>query len=383
MVDDVTKGRGKLRFLRVLIEVSIQQEFPNIIHFEDEFGSNVSIAITYEWKPIICSHCKGMGHFASDCRKKEGKQQEWVIKKDNRKTEETETGKQVVDEFQDERIGVRARHTSSCDFLNCVNNFQLEDVKYSGNYFTWSNKHQASDKIISKLDRVLANPAWIDNFQTVEALFLNEGIFDNTLVVLTAHPDYPSCRKPFKYVKMWATHPLYHQQVSKVWQGEVKGTKMFQIVAKLKALKPVFKELNQLGFSEIHIIETQAQVKLNECPDGYNSLFFQDSWDLVGNEVSEAILSFLHTEVILKASILCCRVKTVFNLLWSLAKEGIPFKYLGMPICVKRISSSNCRVLVEKMTGKIKGLFRRIYRAKESKFKEVSAASITTLVYYI
>uniref|UniRef100_A0A803P4D5 DUF4283 domain-containing protein n=1 Tax=Cannabis sativa TaxID=3483 RepID=A0A803P4D5_CANSA len=87
MVDDVTKERDKLSYPRVLIEVSIKQEFPNLIYFEDEFGSNVSVAITYEWKPTICSHCKGMGHSSGECRRKEGKQQEWVVKKDHRKIE--------------------------------------------------------------------------------------------------------------------------------------------------------------------------------------------------------------------------------------------------------------------------------------------------------
>uniref|UniRef100_A0A803P9S3 Reverse transcriptase domain-containing protein n=1 Tax=Cannabis sativa TaxID=3483 RepID=A0A803P9S3_CANSA len=35
-------------------------------------------------------------------------------------------------------------------------------------------------------------------------------------------------------------------------------------------------------------------------PDGYTSCFFQDNWDLIGEDISEAVLSLLHTGQILK-----------------------------------------------------------------------------------
>ncbi|KAM6583735.1 hypothetical protein CsatB_010737 [Cannabis sativa] len=78
--DAITKERDKLTYPRVLIEVSMQQDFPDLIYFDNEHGNEVSVTDKYEWKPIVCKHCQGMGHTSEDCRRKEGKKQEWVVK---------------------------------------------------------------------------------------------------------------------------------------------------------------------------------------------------------------------------------------------------------------------------------------------------------------
>ncbi|XP_060965556.1 uncharacterized protein LOC133034483 [Cannabis sativa] len=312
---------------------------------------------------------------------------------------------------KEERIGDKARFIA-LDFQSCINICQLEDVKFSGSFFTWSNKQQGSDCIFSKIDRVLANQAWLDRFKNAEAVFLCEGIFDHTPVVLSIYPDTLGGKKPFKYFRMWKQHPQYDQRIKEIWQQEKKGTRMFQVVTKLKELKSVFKEINKEGFNEIHIAEKQARDRLTEAqkalqadplnfelqemelatrneqrrmqnniisiekadgervddsiavtdvflqhytsflnakmetrkrvqmkvirqgpvlsnqhislleaefskeevkaaifsipgtkapgPDGYSSFFFQDNWDLVGNDIPEAVTSFLHSGKLLK-----------------------------------------------------------------------------------
>ncbi|CAI8594443.1 unnamed protein product [Vicia faba] len=51
----------------------------------------------------------------------------------------------VLGDFNDilakeEIIGKRVRDSNNSDFLHCVKNCQLEDIKYSRNFYTWSNK---------------------------------------------------------------------------------------------------------------------------------------------------------------------------------------------------------------------------------------------------
>ena len=36
------------------------------------------------------------------------------------------------------------------------------------------------------------------------------------------------------------------------------------------------------------------------------------------------------------------------------SRKSLPFRYLGVPICAKRISAAQCESLIDKMTGKIR-----------------------------
>uniref|UniRef100_A0A803PRU1 Reverse transcriptase domain-containing protein n=1 Tax=Cannabis sativa TaxID=3483 RepID=A0A803PRU1_CANSA len=360
LVDEVTKHRQKLTFPRVLVEVSMTQELVEKIEFEDEHGFIASVGVKYEWKPILCTHCKGLGHTAEACRKKFGNTA--TMGDENEKSRKilwtdleglnTQEAWVVLGDFndilnQEERVGDRVKDQQSHLFKDCVNDCQLEDIRSSGKFFTWCNKQQGRDRIYSKIDRILANLKWFDLFPGAEAIFMNEGMFDHSPALLTFHQLSQMGKKPFRYFRMWSSHPDYAQQVNRVWKQVVHGTLMYQIVAKLKALKPVLKQINREGFSDLQAASIQAQ-EAQACqhrrrviarvmengptisnqqresllqpitdeeikkamfdipgakapgPDGYSSYFFQDNWNLVGEDICNAVRSFLHSGKILR-----------------------------------------------------------------------------------
>uniref|UniRef100_A0A803PID8 Uncharacterized protein n=1 Tax=Cannabis sativa TaxID=3483 RepID=A0A803PID8_CANSA len=443
MVDSFTKAREKLNYPRILIEVSLRQDFPEQIWFEDENGEDVAIFVAYEWKPTTCAHCKGIGHETKDCRNKEGKKKaEWVVKKTantavpdaeqkgdedgfkpakktwkEKPTEQPpaavisvansyaslqesheeqtaevfeqiyqygegwcftannawhkggriivswkptsytvnilkcssqlihlevstvdnkahfyvtfiyafndEEGRKklwldlhglatneawvVMGDFNDilakeERIGKRVRYVPSTNFIDCVANCRLDDVKFSGNYYTWSNKQFGEDRIFSKIDWVLANQEWLAKNPLAEVVFMNEGIFDHSPVVLMVHNKVVTGRKPFKYYRMWENHPTYLELVKKTWQqGHFAGTKMYRVITKLKALKKAFKELNSQFFCDIQAQEIQARNTLDECQDKLHQQLFDTDLQLLEQAAKDdfvskhkSYLTFLH-----------------------------------------------------------------------------------------
>ncbi|XP_074299336.1 uncharacterized protein LOC141630408 [Silene latifolia] len=71
--DVATEERTRLGYVRVMVELQVDQQLPKCVSFKDENGGVVKVDIEYEWKPVTCKKCKGMGHEMENCRKGEPK----------------------------------------------------------------------------------------------------------------------------------------------------------------------------------------------------------------------------------------------------------------------------------------------------------------------
>ena len=82
-MDDATRNRDKLQFARILVEMKIEQEFPDHIWFVNEYGEKVKVPVEFEWlPPTHCGKCARFGHNSTECRVVKPIQ-EWRIKKKN------------------------------------------------------------------------------------------------------------------------------------------------------------------------------------------------------------------------------------------------------------------------------------------------------------
>ncbi|XP_074283135.1 uncharacterized protein LOC141607680 [Silene latifolia] len=79
--DSVTKEREFLDYARFMVEVQVGQSLPEVVEFFDESGMLISQSVHYEWKPIICSSCNGMGHETGACKKVVPKKKVVPVKK--------------------------------------------------------------------------------------------------------------------------------------------------------------------------------------------------------------------------------------------------------------------------------------------------------------
>lgn len=80
-VDQATLNRDRLQFAKVLVEVAIDQAFPDFIQFKNEHGEISDQQVAYRWKPIRCMSCQGYGHKKEKCVKKAQHKKIWVVKK--------------------------------------------------------------------------------------------------------------------------------------------------------------------------------------------------------------------------------------------------------------------------------------------------------------
>ncbi|XP_074288508.1 uncharacterized protein LOC141613665 [Silene latifolia] len=131
-----------------------------------------------------------------------------------------------------ERLGGSTTEAEMKHFQECVSLCGMEDINATGALYTWSNKQEPNARVYSRLDRAMGNQEWLDDFGDYMAHFHPEGLFDH-------------CPCTVKY----------------------KGTKMFSMVKKLKALKPVLKKLNTTCFSDIENSTTIASRALEEIQE--------------------------------------------------------------------------------------------------------------------
>uniref|UniRef100_A0A803PLB3 Reverse transcriptase domain-containing protein n=1 Tax=Cannabis sativa TaxID=3483 RepID=A0A803PLB3_CANSA len=338
MVDAVTKEKDKLNFPWVLIEVSMTQEFPELVDFENDFGSNVTVIINYEWKPITCAHCKGMGHTATDCKKKEGKKQEWVVKKNVRKIEEKQSDPEV---FQTVVRGWKVKPivdattpviSNAFDALGVADVAEMlsEEIQQqpgSGRIIVaWNplrfvvnilrctrqlihlfvtaidnkkefyvtfvygfNKEEERKGLWNELKMQMTNDPWLilgdfndilkkderigDRVRYVSSEFPQcvdffpngRWLFDHSPTILSVYPTLVTGKKPFKYFQMWRSHLQYKKLVEDEWNQPISGTKMYQVVSKMKSLKQVFKRINKDSFSDIQNVHLLAKKHMEIC----------------------------------------------------------------------------------------------------------------------
>ncbi|XP_062089026.1 uncharacterized protein LOC133795589 [Humulus lupulus] len=81
MTDSFTRNKERLLYPRVLVEVKLKQDFPEIISFTNELQQDIHLTVKYEWLPITCGKCQGLGHRSELCKKEGEVRQKWVVKK--------------------------------------------------------------------------------------------------------------------------------------------------------------------------------------------------------------------------------------------------------------------------------------------------------------
>lgn len=79
--DRATTEKELLNFARVMVEVPLKKDLPDVIEFFDEWGYKVLQEFKYEWKPIHCTNCGGTGHDTEKCKRLLGTRKEWMPKK--------------------------------------------------------------------------------------------------------------------------------------------------------------------------------------------------------------------------------------------------------------------------------------------------------------
>ncbi|XP_020266637.1 uncharacterized protein LOC109842140 [Asparagus officinalis] len=135
----------------------------------------------------------------------------------------------------------------------------------------------AISRIWSRLDRILVNEDWIQNYNSSQVDFLAPICSDHSPALLIIGDEVVEGKRPFRFFNMWVNHPEFIPVVRNAWRQNIRGYYMYKLHAKLKNLKQDLKELNKKHFMNISEQVSRANSELSDIQNHLNNdLFNQD-----------------------------------------------------------------------------------------------------------
>ncbi|XP_019229886.1 PREDICTED: uncharacterized protein LOC109210864 [Nicotiana attenuata] len=152
----------------------------------------------------------------------------------------------------DRLMGNPITYTEVQDFADCVATLTLNELTWTCDYYTWSNKQYGVERINSRIDRAFDNYEWMMQWGHVITEYELPYISDHSPMVLTLHP----APKP-----------------ERIWNQSFTKGKMKNIWIKLKELRPLFRTLNTEHYRTISMKIEQARTSLEEVQQKINSAY--------------------------------------------------------------------------------------------------------------
>ncbi|GJY17397.1 uncharacterized protein Tco_0388888, partial [Tanacetum coccineum] len=129
------------------------------------------------------------------------------------------------------------------EFRECVETIEVGDVNSTGLHYTWNQKPKADTGMLRKIDRVLSNMFFTNEFPGSYVVFQPYRISDHAPAVLKIQQVVKTKQKPFKFSNFIVHKAEFNSLVLEGWQKVIKGYNMFKIVKKLKLLKKPLRKL--------------------------------------------------------------------------------------------------------------------------------------------
>ena len=116
-----------------------------------------------------------------------------------------------------EKQSIRQPHNSQInEFQEALESCQLEDLRYKGYHFAWTNKRPGDANTKSRLDRVVATKGWIEKFQVSNVVHLLPHASDHLPIAIQVKKfkqKQHRADRGFKFEECWLLWDDYETRV--------------------------------------------------------------------------------------------------------------------------------------------------------------------------
>ncbi|GKA46099.1 RNA-directed DNA polymerase, eukaryota, reverse transcriptase zinc-binding domain protein [Tanacetum coccineum] len=131
--------------------------------------------------------------------------------------------------------GVNTRGDGLQDFVECVEDLEMEDLNMYGMFYTWIQRMRNPEfRILKKLDKIMGNSHFIANFPASFANFMPY-LSSNHYPAVLCMPDIAVFKpRSFRFVNFLVDKSEFRKVVEENWNVDIRGYAMFRLVKFLK-----------------------------------------------------------------------------------------------------------------------------------------------------
>ncbi|XP_019227829.1 PREDICTED: uncharacterized protein LOC109209105 [Nicotiana attenuata] len=126
------------------------------------------------------------------------------------------------------------RMSKSMPVIQFIMDCDLIDPGFSGSQFTWCNGWSPNRRVWKRLDRVLVNQEWMNNYDSTNVNHLIRTCSDHSPLLTIAKNTLQPTIKYFRFLDFWTNENGFKEVVKQAWDIEVHGSPMWKFHLKLK-----------------------------------------------------------------------------------------------------------------------------------------------------
>ncbi|XP_070015991.1 uncharacterized protein [Nicotiana sylvestris] len=126
--------------------------------------------------------------------------------------------------INDRLMGNPITYTEVRDFAYCVATLTLNELAWTEDNYTWSNKQYGVERNDSRIDRAFGNYEWMMQWGHMITEYGLPYISYHSPILITLHSAPKPGKPPFRFFNVWADHDSFISIVERVWnQSYTKG----------------------------------------------------------------------------------------------------------------------------------------------------------------